>query len=382
MNLGPFGPTESGMTTTQKRDYYEVLGVARDAAIEEIKKSYRRLAVKYHPDKNPGDADAEEKFKEASEAYSVLSDPEKRARYDRYGHQGVGGVGFDPGDFVDFSDILGDLFGFGDIFGGGRRRGNRPTRGADLRYDVSLKFEEAAFGKELDIEIPRNVNCRTCDGSGAKPGSSPVTCTACSGRGQIRYSQGFFAVARTCPQCSGSGRMIQDACKDCRGAGRVREEKKISIKIPAGVDHGSRLRVAGEGEGGVNGGPPGDLYVFIGVEEHASFVRRDYDVHAEFQIAFTQAALGADVEVSTIWGDEKLSIPAGTQPDEVLRLKAKGIPYLDGSGKGDHYVHVKLRVPKSLSDRQRELLEELAETDGMKHHSKGVLGKVKDLFGA
>jgi molecular chaperone DnaJ len=370
------------MTTTQKRDYYEVLGVGRDATVEEIKKSYRRLAVKYHPDKNPADTEAEENFKEAAEAYTVLSDPEKRAKYDRFGHQGVGGVGFDPGDFVDFSDILGDLFGFGDIFGGGgRRRGNRPARGADLRYDISLTFEEAAFGKDLDIEIPRNVNCRTCDGSGSKPGSSPVTCTACSGRGQIRYSQGFFAVARTCPQCSGTGRMIKDACADCRGAGRIREEKKLSIKIPAGVDHGSRLRVAGEGEGGMNGGPAGDLYVFIGVEEHETFVRRDYDVHAELQIGFAQASLGADIDVPTLWGNEKLSIPSGTQPDEVLKLKAKGVPYLDGTGKGDHYVHVKLRVPKSLTDRQRELIEELAESEGTKHHSKGVLGKVKDLFG-
>lgn len=370
------------MTTTQKRDYYEVLGVGRDAAVEEIKKAYRRLAVKYHPDKNPGDAEAEEKFKEASEAYSVLSDPEKRARYDRFGHQGVGGAGFDPGDFVDFSDVLGDLFGFGDLFGGGRRRTNRPARGADLRYDVSLTFEQAAFGKELDIEIPRSVNCGTCDGSGAKPGSSPVTCTACGGRGQIRYSQGFFAVARSCPQCNGTGRMIKDACADCKGAGRVREQKKISIKIPAGVDHGSRLRVGGEGEGGMNGGPPGDLYVFIGVEEHKAFVRRDYDVHAELPIGFTQAALGADLEVDTIWGKEKLSVPAGTQPDEVLRLKAKGVPYLDGSGKGDHFVHVKVRVPRTLTDRQRELLEELAATEGTKHHAKGVLDKVKDLFGA
>src|SRR5438093_165471 len=230
------------MATTEKRDYYEVLGVQRTATVDDIKKAYRRLAVKYHPDNNPGDTDAEEKFKEAAEAYGVLSDDEKRARYDRHGHQGVGGGGFDPNQFADFGDILGDLFGFGDFFGAGRRRATRAARGNDLRYDLTLSFEDAVYGKEISISVPRVVTCATCNGSGAKPGTSPVTCSGCGGRGQVRYSQGFFAVARTCSQCGGAGKVIKDPCSACNGAGRVREEKTLSVKIPAGVDEGSRLR--------------------------------------------------------------------------------------------------------------------------------------------
>src|ERR1043166_2311210 len=288
------------MATTEKRDYYEVLGVQRTASIDEIKKAYRRMAVQYHPDKNPGDATAEEKFKEAAEAYGVLSDEEKRARYDRYGHQGVGSVGFDPNQFADFGDILGDLFGFGDFFGTSRRRSTRPARGNDLRYDLTLSFEEAVFGKDVTLEVPRTITCATCSGSGAKPGTQPVTCSGCGGRGQIRYSQGFFAVSRTRPQCGGAGKVIKDPCVTCNGAGRVREEKKIAVKIPAGVDDGSRLRVAGEGESGFNGGPSGDLYVFISVREHPKFTRRDYDIHSEQSISFTQAALGAEIHTDTI----------------------------------------------------------------------------------
>src|SRR5205085_7241443 len=238
------------MATTEKRDYYEVLGVPRGATVDDIKKAYRKLAIKYHPDKNPDDSDAEEKFKEAAEAYGVLSDDEKRARYDRYGHQGVGSAGFDPNQFADFGDILGDLFGFGDFFGASRRRSTRPARGNDLRYDLTLAFEEAVFGKDVTLQIPRTITCATCSGSGAKPGSQPVTCSGCGGRGQIRYSQGFLAVSRTCPQCGGAGKVIKDPCATCNGAGRVQEEKKISVKIPAGVDDGSRLRVPGEGESG------------------------------------------------------------------------------------------------------------------------------------
>jgi molecular chaperone DnaJ len=368
------------MTTAQKRDYYEVLGVAREASVEEIKKSYRKLAVKYHPDKNPGDKESEEKFKEAAEAYSVLSDEEKRARYDRYGHAGAGfSGGFDPSQFTDFSDILGDLFGFD--LGGGRRRGNRPSRGADLRYDLHLSFEEAAFGKEVSIRIPRAATCKSCEGSGAKPGTQPTTCSGCGGRGQVRFTQGFFAVARTCPQCGGAGKVNKDPCADCQGAGRVREEKTLSVKVPAGVDEGSRLRVAGEGEAGTLGGPPGDLYVFIGVDDHPTFVRRDYDVHAELPLSFTQAALGAEVDVKTIHGSEKLKINPGTQPEQVLRVRGKGVPYVDGSGRGDHFVHVKVRVPTSLDERQRELLEELATLEGEEPpESKGVFEKVKDFF--
>src|SRR5689334_11462118 len=295
------------MATTEKRDYYEVLGVERDASVDDIKKAFRRLAVKYHPDKNPNDSTAEERFKEAAEAYEVLSDQEKRARYDRYGHaatQGMGGGGFDPTHFADFGDILGDLFGFGDFFGTGRRRATRPARGNDLRYDLTLEFEEAVFGKDITLSVPRIATCVTCNGSGAKPGTQPVTCSGCGGRGQIRYSQGFFAVARTCPQCGGAGKVIKDPCATCGGAGRMQEEKSISVKVPAGVDDGSRLRVAGEGEAGYNGGPSGDLYVFISVQPHDKFTRRDYDIHSEESISVTRAALGGEVKVDTLDGAE------------------------------------------------------------------------------
>lgn len=370
------------MSTTQKRDYYEVLGVSRTAPVDEIKKAYRRLAVKYHPDKNPGDKEAEEKFKEAAEAYSVLSDQEKRANYDRFGHSASSFQGFQGAEFTDFADILGDLFGFGDVFGGGgRRRGNRATRGNDLRYDLHLSFQEAVFGKEATLQIPRSITCTTCTGTGAKPGTEPVTCTGCGGRGQVRFNQGFFAVARTCPQCGGAGRVIQDPCADCNGAGRIREEKTMTVKIPAGVDDGSRLRLAGEGEAGLNNGPRGDLYVFISVAEHPKFVRRDYDIHSENSISFTQAALGGQTEIETVHGKETLKITPGIQPDHVFRLRGKGVPFLDGNGKGDHYVHVKIRVPTSLTDQQRSLLEQLARLEGEEPpEQKGVLDKVKEFF--
>lgn len=371
------------MATTEKRDYYEVLGVVRTAQIDEIKRAYRKLALKYHPDKNPGDAEAEEKFKEAAEAYGVLSDDEKRSRYDRFGHQGAGGFGgFDPNQFADFGDILGDLFGFGDFFGNrGGRRGARAARGNDLRYDMQLEFMEAAFGKEVSLTVPRLISCTACHGSGARPGTQPVTCTGCQGRGQIRYSQGFFAVARTCPQCGGAGKVIQDPCATCNGAGRLREEKKISVKIPPGVDDGSRLRVAGEGEAGFNGGPAGDLYVFISVRDHAKFTRRDYDIHSEQTISITQAALGGEVKTETIDGSESLKVPAGTQPNQVFRLRGKGVPFLDGSGRGDHYVHVAVRIPTSLTPEQRALLEQLAALDGEQPPvEKPLLEKVKDFF--
>lgn len=370
------------MATTEKRDYYEVLGLARGASIEEIKKAYRKMAVKYHPDKNPGDAEAEERFKEAAEAYGVLSDDEKRARYDRYGHQGVSGMGgFDPNQFADFGDILGDIFGFGDFFGTRGRRGTRPARGNDLRYDLQLEFMEAVFGKEISLNIPRTVTCTTCSGSGARPGTQPVTCTGCGGRGQVRYSQGFLAIARTCPQCGGQGKVIKDPCASCGGAGRLREEKKISVKIPAGVDDGSRLRVAAEGEAGFNGGPSGDLYVFISVKDHPRFQRRDYDIHSEHAVSFTQAALGGEVKVETIDGSDELKIPAGTQPNQVFRLRGKGVPFLDGTGRGDHYVHVAVRIPTSLNDEQRALLQQLAAIEGENPPGeKGVFEKVKEFF--
>jgi len=370
------------MATTEKRDYYEILGIQKTASVDEIKKAYRRLAVQHHPDKNPGDPTAEEKFKEAAEAYGVLSDEEKRANYDRYGHQGLNGMGgFDPNQFADFGDILGDLFGFGDFFGTSRRRTTRAARGADLRYDLTLTFDEAVFGKEITLDVPRAAQCPTCSGTGAKPGTQPQTCGGCGGRGQIRFTQGFFAVARTCPQCGGAGKVIKDPCATCDGAGRVREEKKISVKVPAGVDDGSRLRVAGEGEAGHNGGPAGDLYVFLSVREHAKFQRRDYDLHSEQTISFTQAALGAEIRTETIDGEETLKVPSGTQPNQVFRLKGKGVPYIDGSGRGDHFVHAVVKIPTSLTDEQRALLEQYAASAGEERlEEKGVFGKVKDFF--
>ena len=372
------------MATTEKRDYYEVLGIPRNASLDDIKKAYRKMAVKFHPDKNPTNPEAEEKFKEAAEAYAVLSDEEKRARYDRLGHSGLGGMGgFDPSQFADFGDILGDLFGFGDFFGTSRRRSTRPARGNDLRYDLTLSFEDAVFGKEVSISIPRVITCSDCSGSGAKPGTSPVTCSGCAGRGQIRYSQGFFAVARTCPQCGGAGKVIKDPCASCNGAGRIREEKSLSVKIPAGVDEGSRLRVPAEGESGYNGGPAGDLYVFISVTDHPRFTRRDYDIHSEQTVSFTQAALGAEVSTDTIEGPEALRIPPGTQPNQVFRLRNKGVQFLQGTGRGDHYVHISVRIPSSLTDAQRRLLEEFASLEGENpSEGRGVFEKVKDFFGS
>ena len=371
------------MATTEKRDYYEVLGLERGATLDDIKRAYRKLALKYHPDKNPGDPAAEESFKEAAEAYGVLSDPDKRANYDRYGHAGTAGMGgFDPNQFADFGYILGDLFGFGAFFGSRRGKSARAARGNDLRFDLELEFNDAVFGKEVTLDVPRVVQCKTCHGTGAKAGTQPVTCSGCGGRGQIRYAQGFFAVARTCPQCGGAGKVIKDPCATCNGAGRVREEKKISVKIPAGVDDGSRLRVAGEGEAGYNGGPNGDLYVFISVKSHPRFTRREYDVHSEQAVSVTQAALGAEVRTATIDGEEALKVPPGTQPNQVFRLRGKGVPFLDGNGRGDHYVHIAVRVPTTLSDEQRHLYEQLAASQGETPPERGVLDKVKDFFSA
>ena len=371
------------MRTKEKRDYYEVLVVGREASLGDVKKAYRRLALQYHPDKNPGDAEAEEKFKEAAEAYSVLSDSEKRARYDRFGHQGgAGGFnGFDPNQFSDFADILGDLFGFGDLFGGGRRRTNRPARGADLRFDLDMTFEEAVFGKEAKLEVPRAVNCSRCDGKGSEPGTNPQVCTGCGGVGQVRFSQGFFAVSRTCPQCHGAGRIITSPCSNCSGHGRVSEMKTIPVKIPAGVDQGTRLRVAGEGEAGFSGGPAGDLYVFINVAPHKTFARQDYDIHSQVPISVTRAALGCELQVDTVHGPEELRILAGTQPGQRFRIRGKGVPYLDGSGHGDHWVHVEVRVPISLGDRQRELYEELATIEGdLPPEPRNVFDRVRDFL--
>lgn len=372
----------------EKRDYYEVLGVSREANPEEIKKAYRRLALQWHPDRNPDQKpEAEEKFKEAAEAYSVLSDPPKRAQYDRFGHTGVGGPagfgGFDPTTFSEFNDILGDFFGFGDIFTAGtQRRGTRARRGADLRYDLTLSFEDAACGAKTRIKIPRTETCSTCGGSGAKPGTHPAPCRSCGGRGAIRSQQGFLTISRTCPACSGTGQVLPDPCKNCRGAGRVRVEKTLAANIPAGVDSDSRLRIAGEGEAGTHGGPPGDLYVFIRVEEHPFFEREGSDLLCTIPISFPQAALGAQIEVPTLEGKETLNIPEGTQTGTRFRIRGKGIPRLDGHGRGDLYVFVRVVTPTRLSKEQRRLLEDLAALDKTENQpaDKKFTEKVKDLF--
>ena len=367
-----------------KRDYYEVLAVAKTASQQEIKSAYRKIAVRDHPDKNPGDKEAEERFKEAAEAYAVLSDADKRARYDRFGHQGVSGAGaggFDPTIFADFSDILGDLFGFG---GAGRRSPSGMTRGADLRYDLTLTFEEAAFGTETTLKIPRLESCPKCSGSGSANGAPPAVCQACGGRGQVRFTQGFFTVARTCPQCQGEGRVISDPCTECRGEGRVEEERSITVKIPAGVDTGARRRLAGEGEHGRRGGPPGDLYVVLQVRPHKQFRRDGSTVLSRATISYPQAVLGASIEVDTLHGKSALDIPAGTQHGRDFRLRGQGIARLDGAGKGDHVVSVEVEVPqpRDLSPEELQLLRRLAELGGHPvKEEKGVIERVKNLFG-
>jgi molecular chaperone DnaJ len=366
-----------------KRDYYEVLGIAREATDQEIKSAYRKLAVKYHPDKNAGDKDAEEKFKEAAEAYSVLSDPDKRARYDRFGHSGLQGgfSGFDPATFGDFGDILGEFFGFGDIFGS--RRPGGPERGSDLRYDLKISFREAAFGLRTKIKIPRQDTCSACDGRGTAGGKSPITCSACRGTGQVRYQQGFFSISRTCGQCNGAGRVIKDPCEECRGSGRVRREKVLEIKIPAGVDNGARLRIQAEGERGVHGGPPGDLYVVIFVEEHPFFQRQGNNIYCQVPIGIAQAVLGGEITVPTLEGEERLKIPEGTQSGSVFRVRNKGIVSLGERGRGDQFVTVNVVIPTKLSKEQRQIFESLAKIskDEELQQERNLFDKVKDIFG-
>jgi molecular chaperone DnaJ len=356
------------MTTATPRDYYEVLEVGRDASLDEIKRAYRRLAVQFHPDKNPDDPSAEEKFKEASEAYAVLSDQEKRSRYDRFGHQGVQGEGFsgfDPTAFGDFADILGDLFGvgFGDIFGGAGRRSarNQPRRGRDLQYTLRLNLEEAARGIERNLKIPRLEDCARCAGSGSEPGSQPETCETCRGAGQVMMRRGFLSVTQTCPHCGGAGRITRDPCTECRGRGHVEVEANLEVKVPAGVDTGMRLRLAGEGEGGALGGPPGDLYVVLAVEGHELFERDGDDLHLELPVSVFQAMLGAQLEVTTILGEDKaVHVESGTQPGDVIRIRGGGMPRLDSSRRGDLFVHVKTVIPRRLTGDQRRLIEEAA----------------------
>jgi molecular chaperone DnaJ len=343
--------------------------------------------VKYHPDKNPNDATAEEKFKEAAEAYSVLSDAEQRRRYDRFGHAGVsssaGAGNWGAPGFGGIEDILGDLFGFGDVFGSGRGGTRRSTaqRGADLRYDLEITLEEAAKGMTAQLRIPRLETCETCSGSGAKAGTQPENCTTCNGTGQVRYQQGFFSVARTCHVCRGVGRVIKDPCATCNGVGRIEREKQMEVKIPAGVETGSRLRVSGEGESGTQGGAPGDLYVVIHVAAHDQFERQGSNLYEAVPITFAQAALGADIMVKTLDADEKLKIPMGTQTGTVFRLRGKGMPALGGRGRGDLFVSVTVMTPTSLTREQRKLLEQLAEVESKDLEDKGLVDKVRDIFG-
>lgn len=373
-----------------KRDYYEVLGVARGATDAEIKSAYRKLAVRYHPDKNPGDEEAEEKFKEAAEAYSVLSVAEQRARYDRFGHAGVsgaaGGANWGAQGFGGIEDILGDLFGFTDMFGGrggggGGGRRSAAQRGADLRYDLEMTLEEAAAGMTAQLRIPRLEGCEKCSGTGAAPGTQPEPCATCSGTGQVRYQQGFFSVARTCSNCRGAGRVIRTPCEECRGAGRVEREKQMEVKIPAGVETGSRLRLAGEGEAGTQGGPAGDLYVVIHISEHDVFERQGNNLYAAVPVTFAQAALGAEISVPTLDGQHALKIPAGTQTGKLFPLKGKGMPALGGRGRGDLFVSVTVVTPTTLTREQRRLLEQLAEIEEKDIDEKGLMDKVRDIFG-
>ena len=370
-----------------KRDYYEILGVSREAVDGDIKAAYRKLALKYHPDRNPDDPNAEEMFKEASEAYSVLSDGQKRATYDRFGHaglQGAGGApaGFNPEAFADFSDILGDFFGFGDLFGGGGRRRQRAQRGEDVRYDLEISFEEAIFGMGAEIQVPRMEACDRCRGAGSEPGSGPSTCPTCHGRGEILYQQSFLSIRRTCSTCGGSGQIIRNPCGECRGHGYKQVHRKLKVNIPAGVDDGTRLRLSQEGQPGANGGPNGDVYVFLKVKEHPFFERQQNDLHCTIPLNIAQATLGAEIEIPTLEGLHKLRIPDGTQNGAQFRLRNKGVAMLNGSGRGDLYVHIDVKIPSKLTREQRKIMEQLRETLPVDNapSEKGLFEKVKDYF--
>jgi molecular chaperone DnaJ len=373
------------------KDYYEILNVSKDASLDEIKAAYRKLAKKYHPDLNPNDKEAEQKFKEINEAYEVLSDPEKRRRYDMFGEAGVNGQGGYSQDFTGFGDIFDDIF---DMFTGGfgrathRARNYGPVKGADLRYDLTLEFEEAVFGAEKEIQIRRSESCSTCNGTGVKPGSSKETCSKCNGSGEVRYAQrtpfGQFVRVATCDMCGGTGEIIKEKCVSCNGTGKVLKNKRIKVKIPAGVDTGSIISVKGEGEAGDRGGPPGDLYVYITVKPHKVFKRKGNDIFLTVPISFTEACLGAEIEVPTLEGIEKFDLPAGTQSGEEFKLKNKGVPNVRGIGRGDLYFKVKIQVPKKLTDRQRELLIELDKEFNInrKQEKKSFFKKMKDAFGS
>lgn len=371
-----------------KRDYYAVLGVGKDAGDQEIKGAYRKLALKFHPDHNPDVPDAEENFKEASEAYSVLSDAQKRAAYDRYGHAGLqgaaGGAGFNPEAFTDFSDILGNFFDLGDLFGaGGGRRRSRAQRGEDVRYDLELSFEEAVFGMTADVQVERMDRCDRCNGAGSEPGSGPTQCPTCHGRGEVLYQQSFLSIRRTCSTCGGSGQIIRNPCSQCRGNGFRQIQRKLKVTVPAGVDNNTRIRLATEGQPGANGGPPGDLYVFLKVKEHTFFDRQGQDLHCTIPINIAQAALGAEIQVPTLEQQpHKLKIPEGTQSGAQFRIRHKGVTVVNGNSRGDLYVHIKVQIPSRLTRDQRKLLEQLRETLPVDNApaEKGLFDKVKDYF--
>lgn len=374
-----------------KRDYYEVLGVSRDASEAELKKSYRKLALQHHPDRNPDDPEAEERFKEASEAYAVLSDGEKRRAYDRFGFAGVGAAaaggpgqgGFDFGDLGNFTDLFNDLFG--DFLGGrpGARRRGRAQRGADLRYNFEIELNDVLNGLETTVKIPKMRTCKSCSGSGAPEGTRPERCRHCSGTGQVVMQQGFFRVSRPCDVCGGDGQILANPCPDCRGSGRTEGQEKIKVRIPAGIEDGMRLRLAGEGEAGIAGGPPGDLYVVISIKPHPFFERDGADIQCEVPVPFVKATLGGEVEVPTLDGKVTMRIPEGTQTGKLLRLRGKGLPGLRGSHRGDEIVRIFVEVPSKLSPRQRELLEQFAAESGTEVSpvAKGFMDKLRDLFG-
>jgi molecular chaperone DnaJ len=377
------------MAKVNQRDFYEVLGVARTASVEEIKSAYRKAALKWHPDRNPQNKqEAEVKFRECTEAYSVLSDAQKRQVYDTYGHAGLSGVGgadFNSTIFQDFHDIFGDFFGFEDLFSGGRRGRSRVQRGADLRYDMTLTFEEAAAGVSTKIKLGRQEYCEVCNGTGAKAGTGVVACQTCAGRGQVAYQQGFFTITRTCPGCQGAGQIVRERCPDCRGQGRLERERTIELRVPPGVDTGTRLRVAGEGEPGPNGGPAGDLYVVLEVKEHPFFERRGADLYCTIPVSVVQATLGTELQVPGLTGEEKLKIPEGTQSGAVFRHKGKGMPDPRGGGRGDLYYHVRVMTPVKLTREQRKLVEQLGTTLKVENkpadRNSTVFDKVKDIFG-
>jgi molecular chaperone DnaJ len=370
-----------------KRDYYEILGVARDCDDQALKGAYRKLALQHHPDRNPGNHEAEEKFKEAAEAYSVLCDAQKRAAYDRYGHQGVasaaGAAGFDgAAGFPDLSDILSDVFGFGDVFGGSRQRRSRTQRGDDVRYDLEISFEDSMRGLTADIQVPRLEECVRCKGKGAEPEDGLVSCPTCRGRGEVIYQQAFLSVRRTCSQCNGRGQIIRRPCKECRGEGHLRRERKLKVNIPAGVDNGTQMRLSQEGQPGASGGPSGDLYVVLKVGEHPIFERNEYDLHCTVPINVAQAALGASVDLLTFDGLQTVKIPEGSQPATRLRIKGLGVPRVNASGRGDLFVHLDVHIPPKLTREQRKLFEQLQEHLPKENEprEKGIFDKVRDYF--